>query len=712
MTSDNGDRFDWELAEAEVFDLDAARARRTPRDGVDVNDDPPTGLGVLVDTVDAQRPARVSVAGLRAGQRRPVLPGWVRSRAEFADATRWVVGYVGHTTAYHATRTPKYAGKLMFRSPRGLVRVLVTSGRWVFDLEGEPVRQFTVSRNDPEQYLRLSRQRDRRVRWRGMVALVTLGVLAAGGVSIAFAPPWARWAALALAVTLLGLAGRPADRPLLDTAVTLPKVAKLTSDVVTRALASLGLAGVTSALSKNPKAIGFPAPITRDGPGWRADVDLPYGVTATEVIERRDKLAAALGRPLGCVWPEGNHEIHPGRLVLWVGDQDMATAKQPAWPLLKPTSVADVFKPVPFGADPRGRAVTVDLMYTNFLIGSIPGAGKTFSLRVPLLAAALDPRAELWVFELKGTGDLESLAQVSARYASGADDDTIEAALIALRDLRKECARRAQVIKGLPKDLCPENKVTPELASRKGLGLHPLVCSIDECQELFSHPEFGKEAGELAEKIIKLARALGIVLLLATQRPDSKSLPTGVSANVGTRFCLRVMGQVENDMILGTSSYRNGIRATMFTKRDKGMGYLVGAADDAQITRTYYVDGPAAEKICRRARALRETAGTLDRPRDRPRHHHTSRPPRHPPRRPSHRHRRHRTENVDRNRRRPAHHTSTRRLHRPDPRPTHRRASPLRHHHRPNLGHRPDHRERRQPARHRPGRHHQSRYRT
>jgi DNA segregation ATPase FtsK/SpoIIIE, S-DNA-T family len=35
--------------------------------------------------------------------------------------------------------------------------------------------------------------------------------------------------------------------------------------------------------------------------------------------------------------------------------------------------------------------------------------------------------------------------------------------------------------------------------------------------------------------VIKLGRALGIVLL-ATQRPDARSLPTGVSANVGTRF--------------------------------------------------------------------------------------------------------------------------------------------------------------------------------
>lgn len=106
--------------------------------------------------------------------------------------------------------------------------------------------------------------------------------------------------------------------------------------------------------------------------------------------------------------------------------------------------------------------------------------------------------------------------------------------------------------------------------------------------------------------------ALGLILILATQRPDKDSLPTGVSANIGIRFCLRVMGQTENDMVLGTSTYRNGIRATTFTNRDKGIGYLVGAADEPQIVRGAYIDAPTAEHIAERARALRQLAGTLD----------------------------------------------------------------------------------------------------
>jgi S-DNA-T family DNA segregation ATPase FtsK/SpoIIIE len=85
-----------------------------------------------------------------------------------------------------------------------------------------------------------------------------------------------------------------------------------------------------------------------------------------------------------------------------------------------------------------------------------------------------------------------------------------------------------------------------------------------------------------------------------------------VSGNVSTRFCHKVMGQVENDMILGTSAYKNGLRATTFRPEiDAGLGYLLGAGPAPQVVRTFYLDMHAAERIATRARPLREAAGTL-----------------------------------------------------------------------------------------------------
>jgi DNA segregation ATPase FtsK/SpoIIIE, S-DNA-T family len=584
---------------------DATDDGREVLEGTVVPVDPPTGPA----TDDGW------LADLQARQesRRPVLPAWLRSVDQATAAARWAVAHVAHTVAFHAVRSPLYALKLALRAPVGLFRVCRAVLRWWWDLDGEAVRMSTVTpKPDPETYLRLVRHRDARVRGRTILLVIGL-VLAGVGLTwgLLATPEWATWTAAGLLGVLLGLAGGRADRPLAGPATVPTRVQRLSAELVIRALGSLGLAEVNKALAKGGTGITFPAPITRDGPGWRAEVDLPYGVTVTDVVERRDRLASGLRRPLGCVWPEPAAEEHAGRLVLWVGDTDMAKAKAPAWPLAR-HGKADIFAPLPFGHDQRGRQVAMLLMFSNLLIGAMPRQGKTFALRVLLLACALDPRVQLRVFELKGTGDLSALEKVSHRYGSGADDDAVAACIETLREVANvELARRAKVISGLPKDVCPENKVTPELASRPSLGLFPLVIGVDECQELFTHPTYGKEAEELCLPIIKRGPALGVVLVLATQRPDKDSLPTGISANMGLRFCLRVMGQLENDMVLGTSAYRNGIRATTFTNRDKGIGFLVGNTDDPQIVRSAYLDGPASERVADRARALRAAAGTL-----------------------------------------------------------------------------------------------------
>ncbi|MGN9837201.1 FtsK/SpoIIIE domain-containing protein [Nonomuraea sp. H19] len=290
------------------------------------------------------------------------------------------------------------------------------------------------------------------------------------------------------------------------------------------ALGSLGISAINQALGKNGRGITFPAPIMRDGPGWRAEVDLPLGVTVSEVLEKRDKLASGLRRALGCVWPEPVSEEHPGRLVVWVGDQEVRKARQPTWPLLKSGQVS-LFEAIPYGSDQRGRPVSILLMFANVLIGSMPRYGKTFALRVLLLACALDPLSELRLFELKGTGDLSALEKVAHHYAKGATDAAKAACVASLAEVYGELDRRAEVIDRLPRHQAPEFKVTPELAARRDLGLHPMVIAIDECQELFADDEYGEEAAKYATAIIKRGPALGIILILATQRPDKDSLP-------------------------------------------------------------------------------------------------------------------------------------------------------------------------------------------
>ncbi|AEA27905.1 cell division protein FtsK/SpoIIIE [Pseudonocardia dioxanivorans CB1190] len=563
-----------------------------------------------VDPPDQPRTVYGTVTGWAVAEQRPIVPAWMRNRDERRQVARLAANRVARAAGYHATRAPLYALRYTVHSPRGAVRIAARAHGAVFDAEGRPLRQHAVARNDADTYLKLAALRRKHIRGRvPVVVLVALGLTAIATLA-ALGPVWLTVLVIAAAVLACGHVGAPADRPIVQGAtVTTGQAPKLTSDSVTAALRSLGIA----ALNARGATVDFPHPIRVDGPGWRADVDLPLGVTALDVMERRSALASGLRRPIGCVWPEPDPDTHAGRLVLWVGMQDMAKARPAPWPLRK-TGTADIFGTLPFLTDQRGRPVGLPLIESNMLIGSLPGAGKTAALRCVLLGCALDPTVEMHIWELKGSGDLESLQRIAHAYGSGVDDETIGACLDGLRWLLAEVARRADRLKTLrqrSRDLVPDSKVTRDLANRRGLGLHPIVFTVDEAQELFSHPEYGKEAGELATAIIKRGRALGVILILATQRPDKDSLPTGVSANVGTRFCLRVMGQVENDMVLGTSSYKNGIRATTFTRSDRGIGYLVGATDAPVVGRTYYLDAAAADAVVARAYRARETAGLL-----------------------------------------------------------------------------------------------------
>jgi DNA segregation ATPase FtsK/SpoIIIE, S-DNA-T family len=513
----------------------------------------------------------------RQQQRRPIRPAWLRSKRDVVAAVRWTASQAVYALAFHGLRLPKYTGKTVTYAPIGAVRTVGRLLRWAMAEDGNyALRQAAASNNDPQAWLRLDMQRERQSRWRW--SLLAVGLVAAV-VAIALAwsvlPAWVRWLIVAAAVLAFARAGRPADRPITDRVTEAKAYRKLTAELVRRALMSVQLAAINSAVAKDPNAISFPVEIHRDGPGHLAIVDLPFGVEAADVCARRGRLASGLRLPLDQVWPEPAPG-HTGRLALWVGHEPASRMRQPAWPLIR-DGVVDVFKPFPFATDPRMNVIDVELIFRNWLDGGQPGSGKSFALRLKVLAAALGARAELRGYELKGVGDFEVLAPVLTEYGNGFDDDTLARCAAMFDWLYDECERRAKRIAHYARlGKAPENKVTPELASLKGSGLHPLVVFVDEIQELFLS-RFGKQVAEIAEKVIKLGRALGVILLLGTQIPDRDSLPPGITRNVSTRFCLSVTDQVANDMILGTSAYKSGYRATVFEPvTEAGWGILAG----------------------------------------------------------------------------------------------------------------------------------------
>jgi S-DNA-T family DNA segregation ATPase FtsK/SpoIIIE len=568
------------------------------------------GTEVRLDEGRVPGPAYVDLTTGDA-QRRRIIPEHWSTREAAKRHVRLAAERHAHRAAFHGVRSPGYAVLAAGYAVRGVFVVAHRILRW-WHVPGMTALEHQAAADGLlNDHLRLHKQgRDTRKARGLIIAASAAGVLVAVDAMARFAPWWA-WGALAAAAFIaLARAGRPEGKTIAVKAEIPAQVQPPTSDVIVRALGSIGIAEINRAITAGSFP-PLPSPVREDGPGWRAEVDLPYGVTATQVIERREQLASGLRRPLGAVWPEPVSHEHAGRLELWVGRADISKAKPPAWPWLR-TGGGDVFGPLPFGTDPRGRRVDAAVIEHNWLIGSMPGQGKTSALRVLVSAVSLDPTAELWIHELKGTGDLDPFEQVSHRFISGIHDEAIAYAAASLKLLRAEIGRRTERLKALDRALCLEKKVTRQIASKRALKLHPLMCAIDECQNLFAHPKYGKQAADDAVFIIKIGRALGVFMVVATQRPDKDSLPTGVSGNVSTRFCLKVAGQVENDMILGTSAYKNGARATTFRpKIDAGLGYLKGEENVPQICRTYYLNDAATDQVAKRARALREAAGTL-----------------------------------------------------------------------------------------------------
>lgn len=561
---------------------------------------PPTP-GAPVDPLAARTPVFAAVITDQR-DRRPIVPAALRSRDNRRALGRWAVGYTGHTLAYHLTRSPKYLVKTLMWAPVGAGRCVGKAMRWGFDLESFGLRQDAASRNDAATYLALSRQRDKRVGWRGLV-LTAGGVLALIGLVLLLwlGPLWVQLAAAGVAVPVLARLGRPIDKPILDRVTAPTAYRKLTAEMVRQALVATGTV-------KDPALLTFAREIHRDGPGYLAVVDLPDGVIATDVIDKRDRLAGSrsLRLPVDQVWPETMRGEHPGRLALWVADKPVSAMRPPPWPLLASGQV-DYFKPFPYGHDVRQRPVMWRLDERNSLFGGVPGSGKSLAVRTVLLAAILDPLVIPAVAELKGSGDFDAVAPLcpKGRYASGADEGTKHQAMAILEWLLDECEKRPPLIKRYAEQgLNSENKVNRAMAE-KDHRVRPIVAVFDEVQELFTDPELGKPAVAIATSIVKRGRSQGIHLILATQRIDAPSVPKAISSNVVLRLALAVTSHIETDLILGTGAYRNGARPTQFEPEvDAGWGYRVGMGPMSAV-RAAYLNNEHAKAIAARAIAMR-----------------------------------------------------------------------------------------------------------
>jgi len=444
---------------------------------------------------------------------------------------------------------------------------------------------------------------------------VAAGVMAAVAfvVSVVWGPlllaaPWVAVAALwHIGRTAAGTAGPSWLRTASD-ADDMP----VDETTIAKALEALRIPQISGYL-KSGLPLQYLVPCRVDGRGTHAVIRLPAGVTAERIARRRADLATGLYRLAKEVWPTTGAEA--GILDLWVADKGALAEGAGPYPLLA-EGAADFFKPVPFGRTLRGDPIGAPLAERNTIAGGMPGQGKSSAARVIMAGAALDPTAELRIWVPDTNFDFEAFKPRCSRYVMGADDARILEILEDLRELKAEVQARGDLLvrHGVP-------AVTRELASA-GVGLHPLVCLLEEAHVAIQHAEHGKEIAQLLVDIVKLGRKRAIHLIVSTQAPTKDSMPRDVTRNCSNGVAFAVGDHVANDALLGQGAYAGGHRATdLIPGTDRGTALVKGfSGERSEMVQVYYLDvakgsdqvTPIIERsLAEIARSGRQVPGTV-----------------------------------------------------------------------------------------------------
>jgi S-DNA-T family DNA segregation ATPase FtsK/SpoIIIE len=269
------------------------------------------------------------------------------------------------------------------------------------------------------------------------------------------------------------------------------------------------------------------------------------------------------------------------------------TLQQPVDPtLLLSRYRPNLYDCVPLGIDEDGEDVVIGLVGRHLLIGGETGAGKSGSLSVVLASGALDPDCDIWCFDGKLV-ELAAWRPVAERVVGSEMTEANEA----LDELLSEMNRRYE-----------------RLLARKGRkveqgdGERTLLVVIDELAFYVANGD-KKAAQQFSEKLRDLvarARAAGIVVVAATQKPSADLIPSALRDNFGYRLAHRCATRDASDTILGSGWAAEQISASTIDPRLRGVGYLLADGGVPHRIRSMYLDDEAISSIVTVAAKRRE----------------------------------------------------------------------------------------------------------
>lgn len=284
----------------------------------------------------------------------------------------------------------------------------------------------------------------------------------------------------------------------------------------------------------------------QEGPGFYIFRFIPNpGVTVDKLTNRRDEIFLALELPSGFSIRTRSDRGAVLFEIPKIDDEKYGVDAKALWqqcPIDPDTLIA------PLGADIEGNPVTIDLSSADsphLLVAGTTGSGKSVALDTILKGLIRYDKNDLRLrlVDPKGTEliDFEDDPHLDGMIGMDAAD-----AIEILEETVDEMAVRYKEMKAIRTRKLVEYNAKVGNADRKPW----IVIVLDEYADLTSDPEEKKQIEALLKRLTQKARAAGIHVIAATQRPSADVISTTIRSNFPAQLALRVKTATDSRIIL------------------------------------------------------------------------------------------------------------------------------------------------------------------
>lgn len=201
------------------------------------------------------------------------------------------------------------------------------------------------------------------------------------------------------------------------------------------------------------------------------------------------------------------------------------------------------------GVDVMGQPFSIDLATApHLLVGGATGMGKSVCLHALILSLLLAHKPENLKLALIDPKQVEFSVYQDTDYIYG---DNVAVDPVSAREcivsLVEEMESRYQTFSSIGAANIVE-------ARRKGVNLPYIAVFIEEMADLLMQD---KDIESFIVRLAQKARASGIHLVLATQRPDANTFSGLIRSNIPARIALTVQKQTESRIILDDTGAEN-----------------------------------------------------------------------------------------------------------------------------------------------------------